>query len=68
MKLGLKVEQSAAERLPMIDDEANFIQIIEHLDNDTVRVHNVVPEDSHIGDDDDPLTTIVVKGYKDVSM
>lgn len=48
-------------------EDYNDLQIIEHLENGKVRVYNIVDEDSHIGTEDDPLTTIVVKGYKDVA-
>lgn len=42
------------------------VQVIEHLPNGWVRIYNIVPEESHEGDDDDPLTTIVVDGYEDI--
>lgn len=44
----------------------DFTQVIEHLPNGKIRVYNIVEEDSHIGDDDDPLTTIVINGYETV--
>jgi hypothetical protein len=51
--------------LLMIDKD--FTQVIEYLDNGKVRVYNIVVEDSHKGDENDPLTTIAVKGYTDVA-
>lgn len=50
----------------MSDSEVKTTQILEYLDNGKIRVYDIIGEDSHIGDDDDPLTTIVVKGYKDI--
>lgn len=47
----------------MIDNK--FTQVVEFLENDTIRVYNIIEEDSRIGDNDDPLTTIVVRGYED---
>jgi hypothetical protein len=43
--------------------ELEFVQVIEELDNGDVRVYNV--QSMHRGDNDDPLTTIQVKGYED---
>lgn len=51
----------------MTEDQAYFVQVVNYLPNGKVRVHNIVAEESHIGDEQDPLTTIVVRGYKDVS-
>lgn len=47
----------------LTEDDKRFIQVIEHLDDGKVRVYNIV--DGHLGDDDDPFTTIEVSGYKD---
>lgn len=45
-------------------EELEFVQVIEYLDDDKVRVYTI--EDAHLGDDNDPLTTIIIKGHRDV--
>lgn len=40
-------------------------QVIEYLGN-KVRVYNIV--EAHAGDEDDPLTTYVVKGYEECDL
>lgn len=43
----------------------DYIQVIQELPNSVVRVFEI--EDYHLGDDDDPLTTIKITGeYEDV--
>jgi len=43
----------------------DFIQVIEYLDNGKIRVFNIV--DSHEQDEEDALSTIIIKGYKDIN-
>lgn len=46
----------------MSDNQIKFIQVIQNLDNGTIKVYKVT--DLHMGDQEDPLTTIVVDGYE----
>lgn len=47
-------------------NDIEFMQIIEEVGTDTMRVYKIVK--GHMGDDIDPLTTIHVSGYKDVQL
>jgi hypothetical protein len=49
----------------MTDEQLSAFQVIENLDGKKIRIYHILPDSSHIGDDDDPLTTIVVDGYED---
>lgn len=44
-------------------EELEFHQVIEYIGG-KVRVHTIV--EAHVGDENDPLTTYVISGYKDV--
>lgn len=43
----------------------DLIQVIEELPEGKIRVYKIV--DSHEQDDEDTLSTIIIKGYKDVN-
>jgi len=47
--------------------DLNFCQVVQYIGDDTVRVYKMI--DAHIGDEDDPLTTIVIDGtYEDMDV
>ncbi len=50
-----------------MDDNINAIQVIQELDDNTIRVYKVTQ--AHLGTDDDPLTTITIDGtFQDVDI
>jgi hypothetical protein len=40
--------------------DLNICQVIQYIGDDTVRIYKMT--DAHIGDEDDPLTTIEIDG------
>ena len=44
----------------------DFIQVVQYLKNGNMAVYEIDEDESHIGDDNDPLTTIVIKQKMDI--
>jgi len=44
----------------------DFIQVVQYLKNGNMAVYEIDEDKSHIGDDNDPLTTIVIKQKMDI--
>ena len=44
----------------------DFIQVMQYLKNGNMAVYEIDEDKSHIGDDNDPLTTIVIKQKMDI--
>ena len=44
----------------------DFRQVMQYLKNGNMAVYEIDEDESHIGDDNDPLTTIVIKQKMDI--
>jgi hypothetical protein len=44
----------------------DLIQVVQYLKNGNMAIYEIDKDESHIGDDNDPLTTIVIKQKMDI--